>query len=187
MARERIILHPNEVRQLHRGSLFYVVRAVDAPDRSGIMIYDFAGEHGPINSDPGGTIFGPGPYLKVPVRHKDDGWEWERRERVRCPWGYPPSRILLKGGSWRARGFDLKKVGLKRLHELTEHEMEFSGLEDDECLPTHYRTYGTDVGATRSEEWAYETLWASLYGQAAWDANPWVWVLHLRVFDNASE
>jgi hypothetical protein len=43
--------------------------------------------------DPGGSLWGPGPYLKVPNRRPGD--DWEAMTRVFCPWGYPPDRLRV--------------------------------------------------------------------------------------------
>jgi hypothetical protein len=47
--------------------------------------------------DPGGTIFGPGPYLHVPDRHVSDPWEEDPEDdvsrRVYCPYGYPEEGV----------------------------------------------------------------------------------------------
>ena len=49
--------------------------------------------------DPGGTsLFGPGPYLKVPCHHPEDpkGKGYERTVRVRCRYGYPGARLWVR-------------------------------------------------------------------------------------------
>lgn len=41
------------------------------------------------------SLWGPGPYLKVPnLRRSLDG-EWTAVNRVFCPWGYPPDRVRI--------------------------------------------------------------------------------------------
>ena len=46
--------------------------------------------------DLGGTIFGLGPYLKVPCHHVEDNPKDERMERIYCPHGYPKDRIWVR-------------------------------------------------------------------------------------------
>lgn len=46
--------------------------------------------------DPGGSIFGPGPYLKVPCHHPDDGTSDDRVMRVYSPLGYPPEQLWIR-------------------------------------------------------------------------------------------
>jgi len=29
-------------------------------------------------------------------------------------------------------------------------------------------------------EWAFHQLWAQVYGESAWDSNPWVWVIEFK-------
>jgi hypothetical protein len=43
--------------------------------------------------DPGGTIFGPGPYIKT--WRSEDG-EDIMNERIRCPYGYPGDRLWVR-------------------------------------------------------------------------------------------
>jgi hypothetical protein len=43
--------------------------------------------------DAGGSLWGPGPYLKVPNRHPGD--DWEAITRLFCLWGYPPDRLRV--------------------------------------------------------------------------------------------
>ena len=43
--------------------------------------------------DAGGSLWGPGPYLKVPNRRPED--DWEAITRLFCPWGYPPGRVRV--------------------------------------------------------------------------------------------
>lgn len=63
-------------------------------------------------TDQGGTsIWGPGPYLKVPNRIAGDD-EWEPIDRVFCPWGYPPDRIRV---AWSAVYLQLRTVELARV------------------------------------------------------------------------
>jgi hypothetical protein len=52
-------------------------------------LFDF----GRAYADAGGSLWGPGPYLKVPSRHPED--DWEALTRVFCPWGYPPDRLRV--------------------------------------------------------------------------------------------
>lgn len=182
----RLRVYENEGRVILSRRQIILVRPAVKPRGYGNAVFDFTGENGLVNVDPGGTIWGPGPYLKVPARFTTDGWEAGIRERVFCPYGYPGQRLSMKAHSWQMRlNAVVTEVQCKRLHELGEVEMERGGLEDDPYLPTHYQVYGQDNGSsTRDERWAYETLWNHHYGPASWAANPWVWVVQFRVIDN---
>ena len=49
-----------------------------------------------VDGDPSpGSLWGTGPYLKVPNRRRNREGEWTAVNRVFCPWGYPPDRIRL--------------------------------------------------------------------------------------------
>lgn len=70
-------------------------------------LYDF----GRAYTDSGGTLWGPGPYLKVPNRHPGD--DWEAVNRLFCPWGYPPDRLRVarSGVYLRLAAVKLARVG----------------------------------------------------------------------------
>lgn len=49
-------------------------------------------------SDPGGTIFGPGPYLKLPMTGDDGDLSDQTTHRVRPPGGYENRTVKLEKG-----------------------------------------------------------------------------------------
>lgn len=53
--------------------------------------------------DPGGTLWGPGPYLKVASTWAPGAGDPEdsMRQRVFCPLGYPGDRRKVSGRWWR--------------------------------------------------------------------------------------
>lgn len=57
--------------------------------------------------DPGGTIFGPGPYIKT--WRSEDG-EDIMNERIRCPYGYPGDRLWVRE-TWRPLWDDIDVPG----------------------------------------------------------------------------
>jgi len=81
--KERPILFKAEmVRAILEGRKTQTRRAVKLPaDAAGVVV------------DPGGTVFGPGPYLKI---YRMDGCEPPMYPRSYCPYGYPGDRLWVK-------------------------------------------------------------------------------------------
>jgi hypothetical protein len=57
---------------------------------------------GDVHVDPGGTIFGPGPYLKV---ERTDG-QATMYPRIYCPYGYPGDRLWIRERWQTGQAFD---------------------------------------------------------------------------------
>mgnify|MGYP003529146023 CR=1 FL=1 len=66
----------------------------------------------------------------------------------------------------------LVSVRVERVQDITEDDARAEGLRRTENGWTDGAT-GYDVTSARA---AFQELWASIYGEASWDANPWVWV-----------
>jgi len=66
----------------------------------------------------------------------------------------------------------LVSVRVERVQDITEEDARAEGIRRTENGWTDGAT-GYDVTSARA---AFQELWASIYGQASWDANPWVWV-----------
>ena len=66
----------------------------------------------------------------------------------------------------------LVSVRVERVQDITEDDARAEGLRRTENGWTDGAT-GYDVTSARA---AFQELWASIYGQASWDVNPWVWV-----------
>ena len=74
----------------------------------------------------------------------------------------------------------LVSVRVERVQDITEDDARAEGLRRTENGWTDGAT-GYDVTSARA---AFQELWASIYGQASWDVNPWVWVAewdHVKV------
>lgn len=66
----------------------------------------------------------------------------------------------------------LVSVRVERVQDITEEDARAEGLRRTENGWTDGTT-GYDVTSARA---AFQELWASIYGQASWDVNPWIWV-----------
>ncbi len=66
----------------------------------------------------------------------------------------------------------LVSVRVQRVQDITEEDARAEGLWRTENGWADGAT-GYDVTSARA---AFRELWASIYGQKSWDANPWVWV-----------
>lgn len=73
-------------------------RIVD-PSRVGAAFQPVHDWQSRVRVDPGGTVFGPGPYLRVPMN--DGEPEGEVIERVYCPYGYPGDRLWVREVHYR--------------------------------------------------------------------------------------
>lgn len=68
---------------------------------------------------------------------------------------------------------EITAVRVERLQAITEADAVAEGLSQSESgswLP----------GPCDHPEWAFHQLWAQVYGEPAWEANPWVWVIEFR-------
>ena len=82
-------------------------------------------------------------------------------------------RPMIHMPRWACRlVLPLVSVRVERVQSITETDARAEGLRRTENGWTDGAT-GYDVTSARA---AFQELWASIYGQEAWDANPWVWV-----------
>lgn len=93
--RRKLLYPPPYVRDLYPGEEETIRTALLPP--SGPLVWDVWSTD--VEIDPGGTpVFGPGPYVKVPFWHQDDGPDDRgdgRRDRIRCPYGYPGDTLFV--------------------------------------------------------------------------------------------
>ena len=73
----------------------------------------------------------------------------------------------------------LVSVRVERVQDLTEEDARAEGLRRTENGWTDGTT-GYDVTSARA---AFQELWASIYGQASWDVNPWIWVAEWKAIE----
>ncbi len=68
---------------------------------------------------------------------------------------------------------EITAVRVERLQAITEADAVAEGLsrtESGSWLP----------GPCEHPEWAFHQLWAQVYSEPAWEANPWVWVIEFK-------
>ena len=96
----------------------------------------------------------PGDYAR-----KDYGIKW--RPSIHMP--HEACRLVL----------EITAVRVERLQAISEADAVAEGLSQSESgswLP----------GPCDHPEWAFHQLWAQVYGEPAWEANPWVWVIEFK-------
>ncbi|EDS7120635.1 hypothetical protein S715_002796 [Salmonella enterica subsp. enterica] len=88
------------------------------------------------------------------------------------------SRILL----------EITAVRVERLHSISERDALREGLfqlpaSGRYCLQPGMQYFGM---ASHSAKEVYSWLWASIYGEESWAANPWVWVIEFKRVEGAA-
>ncbi len=68
---------------------------------------------------------------------------------------------------------EITDVRVERLQAISEADAIAEGLTQTEIG-------GWLPGPCDHPEWAFHQLWNQVYGESAWDSNPWVWVIHFK-------
>jgi len=118
-----------------------------------------------IPKDNGGGFWVP--WYRADWNGNDDadrGFKWIPSIHMPC-WA---SRITLP----------LVSVRVERVQDITEEDAKAEGVEPVlmrgiGSYPEWMRPTMREVGGHQK---AFELLWKQIYGDASWDANPWVWV-----------
>lgn len=111
----------------------------------------------------------PAPIAKPHYRADDDRPEW------RGLW--KPSFHMPR---WASRlTLNVTEVRVQRLQEISEADAVAEGCEHDSDGWRDYQFPATQCCGTSRD--SYRTLWNSLHGPDAWDANPWVVALTFTV------
>jgi len=74
---------------------------------------------------------------------------------------------------------EITAVRVERLQAISEADAVAEGLSQTESgswLP----------GPCEHPEWAFHQLWAQVYGEPSWEANPWVWVIEFNKINEVS-
>lgn len=115
-----------------------------------------------------------GPWGGLPTALSDDGKQiaYYREGFDRCdPGRWRPSIHMPR---WACRlVLEITAVRVERLQAISEAAAIAEGLSQSDAgswLP----------GPCDHPEWAFHQLWAQVYGEPAWEANPWVWVIEFK-------
>ena len=175
-------------------------RRVVKPQRKN-MVYDLSGAW----VDPGGTIWGPGPYLKVPVRHVDDTFDDGIIDRVFCPYGPVGTRLWARETHYVERAGHDGETGFI-LYKASEPDMIVSRWRPSIHMPrwasritlevTDVRVErlleindgdavaeGISVVSSHSPRASFLSLWDDINGRRGFPStsNPWVWIVRFQV------
>jgi len=106
-----------------------------------------------------------------------------------CEYDVPKWRpsIHMPRGACRIE-LEVAGVRVERLQEISEADAIAEGIEPIKSYPGRWKNYLApsmwDVPLLMSactEPWlSYGSLWDSINGAGAWDANPWVWVVEFK-------
>lgn len=84
------------------------------------------------------------------------------------------SRILL----------EITDVRVERLQDISEDQARAEGIEYNETLDPadnrEWRVYDREHTGTNDPISSFESLWSSINGPHAWNANPWVWIVEFK-------
>lgn len=112
-------------------------------------------------------------------------WYWADGEPTHGDWTRPRPSIHMP--RWASRiMLEVTGVRVERLREISEADAMAEGIERMPCQVPNtrlWRNYTPGNGWTPSvaiPQNSFRSLWESINGPGAWDANPWVWVVEFR-------
>ncbi|WP_409302983.1 hypothetical protein [Pseudomonas sp. KCJK8993] len=176
----------------------------------GLFHFWCSGEHACPYGEPGQRLWvresfwHAGGYVQTYPEDDVGSWSGSRRVHYRAD-GNPPNEPNrhypngLRNGSysaaepnkiWRARPsihmprwacrilLEITDVRVERLQNISEEQAQAEGVQRDSDGWADYLMPSTQCCLTPRE--SFKTLWASISGAKAWDANPWVWVVEFR-------
>lgn len=185
MAEKPILFSAPMVRALLDGTKTQTRRVVKLPEGT---------SH--VHVDPGGTVFGPGPYIIATLA------SGEGHPRIRCPYGKPGDRLWVREAfapryfddgkpgyraDWDGRAADLVrepkwKPSIHMPRELSRITLEITdvrveGLQD--ISDEDARAEGCQPHPLTSVL-AFAELWESINGKGAWKTNPFCWAISFK-------
>jgi hypothetical protein len=130
-----------------------------------------------------------GMFKKTPDNHvhacvRGDGRPsgFEPHYRATDTWEMPVGawRPSIHMPRWASRiTLEITEVRVERLQDISVADAIAEGIESEPGT-AHWKNYDTSPGGWRYWEspiQSYRTLWNSINGPDAWDANPWVWAV----------
>lgn len=116
--------------------------------------------------------WGTGGYFPYPYAYRADGVEYPN-ERWKPSIHMPRAACRLV--------LEITDMRVERLQAISEADAAAEGAEHATEPCDHVRRSCAEVGCLGPTHRAgFADLWASINGQASWDANPWVWVVEFR-------
>lgn len=101
----------------------------------------------------------------------DDGLVSRCKPSIHMPgWA---SRITLK----------ITDVWVERVQSISEADAMAEGLDQFEAKGSVWFGVGNRANYVRGRIAAFQRLWASIYGDDSWSANPWVWAYKFKVIN----
>lgn len=110
-----------------------------------------------------------------PILYLADGAMQQRGSAMITPGKARPAADMPRWAS-RITGLQIVSIRAERLKDITEEDAQEEGVAP--CTSEYWRDYTPGWKQHQlSARGSFMTLWKSLYGDEAWDANPWVWVI----------
>jgi hypothetical protein len=115
--------------------------------------------------------------------YKSDGQPWSDIEGWR--WKSPMFMPKAAARMW----LEVVSVRPERLQDITEEDAIQEGIECENPEAGKYGSFKNykDGQYGMSPIGSFKTLWDSIYGEGAWESNPWVWRVEFRVTNNPTQ
>lgn len=120
--------------------------------------------------------------------HED--WKYDElfRQTKYCAYAADAETADEKEGPWRPSihmprwasriTLEITNVRVERLQDISEEDAIAEGIESlGGASVNHYKNYLDNAHWWIDPRKSYKTLWDSIYGEGAWDKNPWCWCI----------